>query len=165
VFTASQLVDRLGRRPLFLVSEVFTCVSVLVMGACFYIKAHDPQTSQWLGWLPLTCLVFFVASYAIGVGPLPWLISSEVLPAKFRGLGGSIVSITNWATSFIVSKTFVDLQRVVTTAGTFWLFGGFCAAGVLFGLLILYETKSNPSLVPQLKNESAVRYGTLPDPF
>ena len=168
ILTASQLVDRVGRRPLFLVSQVFTCLSVLVMGACFYVKSHDPGTSERIGWLPLTCLVFFISSYALGVGPLPWLVASEILPSKFRGLGVSIVSVVNWTSSFIVSKTFVNLQRTVTTAGTFWLFGAFCAAGVLFGLLILRETKLSNSTnsVSHLKNdESTVRYGTLPDPF
>ena len=81
----------------------------------------------------------------MGLGGLPWLISSEILPAKFRGPGSSIVAFSNFLMSFIVAKTFIDMQRLMTHAGVFWFYSSICFAGILFGLFFLPETKDKTS--------------------
>lgn len=143
--SSSILVERLGRRILFLLSEVLTCLSVFALGGYFYVLDSDPETAKRFGWVPLTLLIFFIAVFAMGVGPLPWLVSGEVMPAKFKGPGSSIVAFTNWIASFVVTKVFVDMQRSLTNAGTFWVFGSLCFIGILFGLLVLPETKGKTS--------------------
>lgn len=139
--SSSILVERLGRRALFLISEVLTCFFVVVMGVYFYVLDNDAETGRSMGWFPLACLICFIAVFAIGVGPLPWLVSSEVMPAAFKATGGSVVAFTNWATSFVVTKIFLDMQRSLTNAGAFWVFGAFCFIGILFGVFVLPETK------------------------
>nr|CAH0110442.1 unnamed protein product [Daphnia galeata] len=139
--SSSILVERLGRKILFLVSEGLTCLSVVALGGYFYVLENDPETAQKFGWVPLTLLIIFIAVFAAGVGPLPWLVAGEVMPAKFKGPGSSIVAFTNWITSFIVTKVFIDMQRSLTNAGTFWVFGSLCFIGILFGVFILPETK------------------------
>jgi hypothetical protein len=126
---------------LFLLSESLTCLSVVALGGYFYVLENDPATAQRFGWVPLTLLITFIAVFAAGVGPLPWLVAGEVMPAKFKGPGSSIVAFTNWITSFIVTKVFIDMQRSLTNAGTFWVFGSLCFVGILFGIFILPETK------------------------
>nr|CAH0110449.1 unnamed protein product [Daphnia galeata] len=61
-------------------------------------------------------------SFSVFNGGLPWLISSEILPAKYRGPGSSIVAFSNFLMSFIVTKTFIDMQRLMTHAGVFWFY-------------------------------------------
>ncbi|KAI9554058.1 hypothetical protein GHT06_019330 [Daphnia sinensis] len=139
--SSSILVERLGRKVLFLLSETLTCLSVFALGGYFYVLENDRETAQRFGWVPLTLLIFFIAVFAAGVGPLPWLVSGELMPAKFKGPGSSIVAFTNWITSFIVTKVFIDMQRSLTNAGTFWVFGILCFIGILFGIFILPETK------------------------
>ncbi|XP_046452128.1 facilitated trehalose transporter Tret1-2 homolog [Daphnia pulex] len=139
--SSSVLVERLGRKMLFLLSESLTCLSVVALGGYFYVLENDPATAQRFGWVPLTLLITFIAVFAAGVGPLPWLVAGEVMPAKFKGPGSSIVAFTNWITSFIVTKVFIDMQRSLTNAGTFWVFGSLCFVGILFGIFILPETK------------------------
>ncbi len=136
---------RLGRRPLFVISEASSCLSMGALGAYFYILKNDPETAKQLEWLPLASLIIFISGIGMGLGPLPWLISSEVLPAKIRGPGSSIAALANWALSFIVTKTFIDIQRAVTPAGAFWFYGGFCFVGILFALFLLPETKDKNS--------------------
>lgn len=133
--------ERLGRKMLFLLSESLTCLSVVALGGYFYVLENDPATAQRFGWVPMTLLITFIAVFAAGVGPLPWLVAGEVMPAKFKGPGSSIVAFTNWITSFIVTKVFIDMQRSLTNAGTFWVFGSLCFVGILFGIFILPETK------------------------
>ena len=138
---SSFMVDWFGRRTLFLVSEGLTCTSLFAMSACLYMKDHYPDTAQMLDWLPLTTLILFIASYSIGVGPLPWLLTNEIIPANFRGPGSSLAASANWTMSFVVTKVFVDMRVTLSCAGTFVVFGGFCFLGFLFGLFFLPETK------------------------
>jgi len=121
------LVESLGRKPLFIASEFMTSLSVFVIGAYFYILNNDPATAATLGWLPLTALLFFIAFLSAGIQPLAWVVSNEVLPARFRGPGSSIAAFTNWLSMFIATKTFVNMQISLTSAGTFWVYGCFCS--------------------------------------
>lgn len=137
------LVERLNRRTLFILAEGLACFSIVLLGVFFYYsteESHGVITS--FKWIPLTTMVLFFSAMGMGVGPLPWLISSEVLPAKFRGPGSSIYTFTNYAMAFIVTKTFVDMERQLTHAGVFWFYGGISFLGILFGLFVLPETKN-----------------------
>ena len=133
--------NRIGRRILFLLSEIVVCISIFVLGGYFFVLDRDAETAAGIGWLPITSLIIFVAAFSLGVGPLPWLITTEILPPKFRAPGSSIASSVNWTTAFVVTKTFVKMQEAMTTAGAFWLFGAVSFLGVLFGIFILPETK------------------------
>ena len=141
VFAGAVVVERLGRRLLFIISAAFCCVCLAVLGAYFAILDSDPETAASIRFLPFACLVLFVAAFSLGLGPLPWLCTSEVLPLKFRAPGSSIASCVNWTLSFIVTKTFVNMQQSMGISGAFWLFGSFCFVGILFGIFVLPETK------------------------
>lgn len=149
------LVESLGRKPLFIASEFMTSLSVFVIGAYFYILNNDPATAATLGWLPLTALIFFIAFLSAGIQPLAWVVSNEVLPARFRGPGSSIAAFTNWLSMFIATKTFVNMQTSLTSAGTFWVYGCFCFLGIIFGLFIMPETKGKTAVEIQQLFESA----------
>lgn len=98
-----------------------------------------------IGWVPL--LLFIVNTIVVGCGlsPIPWVVSSEVLPVRFRGPGSAVIAFTNRLMSFLITKTFVDLQTSLSTAGTFWFYGSCCFIGALFALLIMPETKGKTS--------------------
>uniref|UniRef100_A0A0P5PFR2 Putative Solute carrier family 2, facilitated glucose transporter member n=1 Tax=Daphnia magna TaxID=35525 RepID=A0A0P5PFR2_9CRUS len=141
---SSLLVERLGRKTLFVISESVMCLSLAGLGAFFYLKENsqtDPAIIKSLSWLPLVSLILFIAAFGIGAGPVPWLMTGEVLPAKIKGPGVSIAVFTNWFLAFVVTKSFVNIQEALTSAGAFWMFGGFCVMGTLFGLFLLPETK------------------------
>lgn len=119
-------------------------LSLAGLGAFFYLKENsqtDPAIIESLSWLPLVSLILFIAAFGIGAGPVPWLMTGEVLPAKIKGPGVSIAVFTNWFLAFVVTKSFVNIQEALTSAGAFWMFGGFCVMGTLFGLFLLPETK------------------------
>lgn len=114
---------------------------MLAFGGYFYALEYLPETTRRLGWIPLPLLLFYITVFAIGVGPLPWLVAAEVMPTKFKGPASSIVTCANWIASFIVTKVFINMQRSLTNAGAFCLFGGLCFTGILFGFFVLPETK------------------------
>uniref|UniRef100_A0A672PYI6 Solute carrier family 2 member 8 n=1 Tax=Sinocyclocheilus grahami TaxID=75366 RepID=A0A672PYI6_SINGR len=76
------------------------------------------------------------ACFALGWGPTPWLVMSEIFPTRVRGLGSALCVLTNWTCAFIVTKTFQNLM-----VRTFWMFSGLCALNVIFTAIFVPETK------------------------
>ena len=66
-------------------------------------------------------MLSLLAVFSTGVGPLLWLVASEVKPAKFKGSGSYLVVFTNWNASFVITKVFIYMLRSLANAGTFWL--------------------------------------------
>jgi len=83
-----------------------------------------------------------MAAAGARIAPLAWIMSQEVfIPARLRGPGSSIAAFTSWISAFIVTKSYLDIQRSLTTAGVFWIYGGFFFLGFIFFAFILPETK------------------------
>lgn len=85
-------------------------VSLASLGGYFYVKDYLHQEVGAIGWLPLGSLGLFILSFSLGFGPIPWLMMGEILPAKIRGTAASVATGFNWSCTFIVAKTFSDLQ-------------------------------------------------------
>jgi len=94
-----------------------------------------------LGWLSLLSLLIYIAFFSLGWGPLPWLITAEVLPVRAKGLAGGLATASNWLFAFLTTKEFEDLESAIDSFGAFWLFAGVCLAGVAFVLVYVPETK------------------------
>ncbi|WP_339105518.1 sugar porter family MFS transporter [Haloterrigena salinisoli] len=134
------LMDRLGRRPLLLSGLGGMTVMLAVLGAVFYL----PGLSGMLGWFATGSLMLYVAFFAIGLGPVFWLMISEIYPMEIRGTAMGVVTVLNWAANLIVSLTFLRLVDVFGQSGTFWLYGVL----TLFALVFCYQ------LVPETKGRS-----------
>ena len=80
---AMQLIDRVGRRPLLLVSLAGMALSLIVLGLAFAL----PQLAGSLGWIAVASLMLYVGSFAVGLGPVFWLVLSEIYPLRIRGRG------------------------------------------------------------------------------
>lgn len=134
------LVDKLGRRVLLLTSIITMMCSMVALGVFFYLQENDPETAETLGWLPLVSLIAFIAGFAIGFGPLAWLLMSELVPEKVKGPASSVATFLNWTFAFIVVLTFVDVKAGLTDAGAFWFYAGICFVGTLFCFFFVPET-------------------------
>jgi hypothetical protein len=62
------------------------------------------------GWIPMVSLMIYVISFSTGFGPIPWLMMGEIFPGRIRGPAASIATAFNWTCTFIVTKSFMDLQ-------------------------------------------------------
>jgi len=92
-------------------------------------------------WLVLAGIIAFVASFAVSLGPVMWILFSELFPDMLRGIAISLVGVLNSAVSFTVQQLFPwELSRI-GSAGTYFIFGIFAVAGLLFILFRLPETK------------------------
>jgi sugar porter (SP) family MFS transporter len=134
---AMQLIDRVGRRPLLLVSLAGMAVSLFVLGLAFSL----PQFSSSLAWVAIGSLMVYVGSFAVGLGPVFWLILSEIYPLGIRGRAMSVGTIANWGANLIVALSFLTLTQVLGKPATFWLYGVVTIAAWLFAFFLVPETK------------------------
>jgi SP family galactose:H+ symporter-like MFS transporter len=134
---AMRLIDRVGRRPLLLTGIAGMAVSLGVLG--FVFRTHEPSTS--LGWLAMVILMVYVASFAISLGPIFWLLIAEIYPLKIRGIAEGTAAGTNWAANLLVSVTFLSLIHALGPALTFWLYGLLAIASFAFAYALVPETK------------------------
>ena len=134
---AMQLIDRVGRRPLLLISLAGMTISLGVLGLAFSL----PQLSGSLGWIAVTSLMVYVGSFAVGLGPVFWLMLSEIYPLRIRGRAMSVGTIANWGANLIVALSFLTLTQTLGKAATFWLYGAVSIGAWLFAYFLVPETK------------------------
>ncbi len=146
-------VDRLGRRKLYFIGLSGIVVSLLLLGLCFVYVNQLGDSVKWVAILLIFC---YVAFFAISIGPLGWLIISEIFPLKLRGLGASLGSLSVWLFNSIVSFTFFKIVKALTIpgkeiltegedlgnpAGAFWFYGGIAFLALIWGYFYVPETK------------------------
>ncbi len=139
VFTivAILLLDRVGRRVL-LIGGTTGCILSLGMLGVFYTSSSLQHSASWLA---LVCLIVYIASFAVGLGPVFWLMISEIFPLKVRSPAMSISTVGNWTANFLVSSFFLTLVSTISREGTFWLYAGFGVLALLFFIVRVPETK------------------------
>jgi sugar porter (SP) family MFS transporter len=139
VFTvvAVVLLDRVGRRVLLITGTAGLTVALATLGAFF---AFGWQ--QAAPWVALVALIVYMASFAIGLGPVFWLMISEIFPLNVRGSAIAVCSFFNWVANFFVSYYFLQLIDAIGKAWTFWLYGGLALAGIAFFGTMVPETKN-----------------------
>jgi SP family galactose:H+ symporter-like MFS transporter len=129
------LVDRAGRRPLLLVGIAGMIVTLGVLGLSFRYPSGQ------LAWIAVICLMGYVASFAISLGPIFWLLIAEIYPLKIRGLAEGTAATCNWASNLIVSLTFLTLVEKLGASSTFLLYAFASVASWLFAYNFVPETK------------------------
>lgn len=134
---AMMLIDRIGRRPLLLISLAGMAPSLFVLGLAFSL----PQLSASLGWIAVISLMSYVGSFAVGLGPVFWLVLSEIYPLRIRGRAMSVGTAANWGSNVVVALSFLTLTQVVGKGATFWLYGAISIGAWLFAYFLVPETK------------------------
>ncbi|XP_050267474.1 sugar transporter ERD6-like 6 [Quercus robur] len=136
-------VDRSGRRLLLIISSSGMTVSLLIVAASFYLKDFASEDSTFynvLGIVSVVGVVAMVATFSLGIGAIPWIIMSEILPINIKGLAGSIATLANWFIAWVVTMT-ANLLLDWSSAGTFTIYMVLCAFTVVFVTLWVPETK------------------------
>jgi len=131
------LVDRAGRRPLLLAGITGMIVTLGVLGLSFRISNPSGQ----LAWIAVICLMGYVASFAISLGPIFWLLIAEIYPLRIRGLAEGTAATFNWGSNLIVSLTFLTLVERLGASSTFLLYASFSVMSWLFAYYLVPETK------------------------
>jgi SP family galactose:H+ symporter-like MFS transporter len=136
---AIRLVDRIGRRPLLSIGLAGMVISLGVLGFAFDL----PTLSGALKWIAVGSLMLYVASFAVSLGPIFWLIIAEIYPLKVRGRAMSFATMLSWVCNLAVAMTFLTLVGKLGRPGTFWLYAVIGVAGWLFCYFMVPETKGH----------------------
>lgn len=137
-FVAIFYTDKLGRKPLLYVGLSGIIISLFTLGGSFYFATFLGSN---LKWVAVGSIVTFIACFAFSLGPIGWIIISEIMPLKIRGTAMSICTMANFGFNFVVALTFPLLLEKIGEAYTFWIYalvGVFC---FYFTYRYLPETK------------------------
>lgn len=132
-FVAIWLVDRAGRKPLLIAGTLVQVVALVLVGVMF-------QRGQ-SGVGVLVCILGFVAAFAVAMGPIPWIVNSEIFPTKLRGRAMSVAIFCLWLADWIVTQTFPMLRESIGPARTFWVYAFCSLLSTAFVLVMVPETK------------------------
>ena len=128
------IVDKLGRRFLLMFPSAVMCISMIVLGASRYFGGFPSS-------ITLICLCCFITGFALGMGPIPWLVISEIFPTKIRGVASGVAAQVNWLGAFIVMKFYVNMEDSMHSYGCYWFFAAVCLCAVVYVFIFLPETK------------------------
>jgi MFS transporter, SP family, galactose:H+ symporter len=134
---AMWLIDRMGRRPLLLTGIAGMVITLGVLGLAFHMAGRTGA----LAWLAVISMMVYVASFAISLGPIFWLLISEIYPLKIRSSAEGLAAAFNWGSNLLVSLTFLTLLQMMGPTRTFWLYGAFAIAAWVFSYYQVPETK------------------------
>ena len=140
---AFNLIDRLGRRRILLLTIPFMIVGLLLCAGAFtFIRLptnygiaradiHNVPRLPAMGIL--VAMLVYVSTYATSLGPVPWQ-QSELFPLSVRSLGSSLATATNWLCNTVVGRTFLPMMDFSGSQWTFVCYVGVCA----FGWVVVY---------------------------
>jgi sugar porter (SP) family MFS transporter len=147
------VVDRLGRRKLYMMGLSGMVVSLIALGLCFALQSSLGDSVKLI---TVVLVWIYIAFFAVSLGPLGWVIISEVFPLNVRGIGASIGSLSNWLFNAVVAFTFFKIVKGLTLQGTditvnnenlgnpagaFLLYALIGIAGLIWGYFYIPETK------------------------
>ncbi|KAK9942438.1 hypothetical protein M0R45_008105 [Rubus argutus] len=142
ILVGTFFLDRVGRRPLLLSSMAGMVASLGCLGfGLTIVDHHSDEKIMWAITLSIAMVLFFVAFFSIGMGPVTCVYSSEIIPLKLRAQGYSLGVAVNRIMSGVISMTFISLYKSITIGGAFFLFAGVAAVGWVFFYTMLPETQ------------------------
>ena len=132
------VVDRVGRRPLWLIGSLMMIAANVLTGLVFHFSLT--------GNVVLVAVCLMAIPHAFALGPLPWLMMSELFPTRNRARAVSITTTLLWLTAMLPVMVFPLMEKfsracLGTLAGVFWVYAVICLLSFLFGWAMLPETK------------------------
>ncbi|KAK1549440.1 hypothetical protein Q3G72_002161 [Acer saccharum] len=137
------LIDRAGRRLLLIISSAGMTVSLLIAAASFFGKDYVSEDSSLHSIFSISAVVGVVAlvlTFSLGMGAIPWVIMSEILPINIKGLAGSIATLGNWFCCWLITMT-INLLLTWSSGGTFTIYMLVSAFTLVFVTIWVPETK------------------------
>jgi SP family xylose:H+ symportor-like MFS transporter len=158
-FVAMFTVDKLGRKPLLYIGSVGMLIGFLMMGFTLYLSDYSqvnsaglPTISKSEGIISLIGVLIFIGSFAMSMGPVVWVMLSEIFPNKIRSAAMSVAVAAQWLANYVVSQSFPmivesDANKLKIDGGIwnnslpYFLFSVFIALTIVFVWKYIPETK------------------------
>jgi sugar porter (SP) family MFS transporter len=133
---AMRLMDRAGRRILLLTGLAGMIAMLLVLSAGFTLGSQGE-----VAYLTVASVALYVGFFAIGLGPVFWLLISEIFPLEVRGRGMSLATVSNWGSNFVVTLVFPGVVAALGSATAFLIFALLSLGALAFTYKYVPETK------------------------
>ena len=132
-FVALFTIDRWGRRSLLLTGAAGLAVIYLVLGTCFHFEVK--------GIIMIILTVAAISCYAMTLGPVTWVLLSEIFPNRVRGIAMSVCTFALWVGSCTLTFAFPSMNASLGCSGSFWIYSAICFAGLFYFIRKCPETK------------------------
>lgn len=139
-FIAVFTMELINRRSYLYISTIGVCISHICFGTYFQCKSYG-IVLPLMDYIPLTCFISFTCLYAVGMGPVPWMMVGELYSIEAKGPAGGLVTTLTWAGISFATKTFPRLMEMLGPAFTFYLYGTCAGIFVFYILLFVPETR------------------------
>lgn len=133
------VIDKVGRKPLLLVSGTGLVLGCVLPAISFYLKVHE-LALQAAPILAVTGILVYISSFSVGMGAVPWVVMSEIFPINIKGQAGSLATLVNWFGAWLCSYSF-NFLMAWSSYGTFILYAAINALAILFIITVVPETK------------------------
>ncbi|XP_043500909.1 facilitated trehalose transporter Tret1-like isoform X1 [Polistes fuscatus] len=142
-YLSTSLMERTGRRPLLLISALGMCICHYVLGTFCYLQELNYDISAF-GWIPVVALSVYMIAYCLGLGPGPYVISSEIFSRDISSLAVTVALFFVWIVALMVVKFFANLVEIFGMYGCFFILGTSCISTFFFTFILVPETKGRP---------------------
>nr|QCU55121.1 polyol transporter [Camellia fraterna] len=137
ILVAILLIDKLGRKPLLYISTIGMTICLFCLGLTLLLLKHTPFG---IG-MAILAVCGNVAFFSVGIGPVCWVLTSEIFPLRLRAQAGALGAVGNRVCSGLIAMSFLSMARAITVAGTFFIFSAVSAVSVAFVYTLVPETK------------------------
>lgn len=132
-FVALYTVERWGRRTLMLIGSIGLGLVYLTLGTCYALHAT--------GLLMVVLVVAAISCYAMTLGPITWVLLSEIFPHRVRGVAMATCTFALWVGCCTLTFSFPSMNAALGSSGTFWIYAAICLAASVFLYRRCPETK------------------------
>lgn len=132
-FVAIYTVEKLGRRCLMLIGAGGLGLIYLTLGTCYFMQVQ--------GIFMVILVVLAISCYAMTLGPITWVLLSEIFPDKIRGIAMAVCTFALWVGCCTLTFTFPSLNAALGTYGTFWIYSAVCICSFVYLFRYCPETK------------------------
>lgn len=135
---AALLLDKFGRRPLLLIGTAGQVIALFVLGLYFELGSKFVAMNPGMG---VAAVMFYLAAFEISLGPIFWLLISEIFPLRIRSKAMAVATMANWTFNFLISYFFLSMTKGIGEDGTFWMYAFFGVGALVFFFFKVPETK------------------------
>lgn len=139
-FITALIVEKIGRRILYMVSAVGCAIACAIMTVYFFLLTRGADLES-VFWLPLTCLVIYMIFFSCGLGPLAWSIVGEIFPSNIKGIGSGLTVCISFSASFLVLLMFPIVSEAVGMSAPFGMYTVVTIIGLFFIYYKVPETR------------------------
>ncbi|KAL1514283.1 hypothetical protein ABEB36_003564 [Hypothenemus hampei] len=132
-FITALIVEKVGRRILYLVSAIGCGIACAILGTYFFLQTKQVDL-ETVFWIPLTCMVAYMIFFSCGLGPLAWSIVGEIFPSNVKGIGSGLTVCISFSASFLVLMMFPIVSEAASMAAPFWMY----TVVIIIGLFFIY---------------------------